>query len=72
MSAQQWDASRQARKSISAPQAEFVPLQLEAPGARPASTEIQIEVRRGAAMVTVRWPLAAAGDCALWLQGWLR
>jgi transposase len=72
MSAQEWDASRQARKSISAPQAEFVPLQLEAPGATPASTEIQIEVRRGAAMVTVRWPLAAAGDCALWLQGWLR
>jgi transposase-like protein len=66
------DLAREARQSMSAPPAEFVPLQLEAPGAEPTSTEIQIEVRRGAATVTVRWPLCAAADCAAWLQGWLR
>jgi transposase len=65
-------AAREARESMSVPQAAFVPLQLEAPGAAPSSTEIQIEVRRGAATVTVRWPLSAAADCTLWLQGWLR
>jgi transposase-like protein len=61
------DAADEARQSLSLPAAEFVPLQLEAPGA----TEIQIEVRRGAASVTVRWPLCAAAG-ATWLQGWLR
>ena len=66
------DAAREARQSMSAPPAEFVPLQLEVPGAAPTSTVIQIEVRRGAATVTVRWPLCAAADCAAWLQGWLR
>ncbi|RQQ05294.1 transposase [Burkholderia stagnalis] len=66
------DAASEARQSLSMPPAEFIPLQLEAPGAAAAPTEIQIEVRRGAATVTVRWPLCAAADCAAWLQGWLR
>jgi transposase-like protein len=66
------DVAREARQSMSAPPAEFIPLKLEAPGVAPTSTEIQIEVRRGAAAVTVRWPLCAAADCAAWLQGWLR
>jgi transposase len=69
---EQRDAAREARQSLSMPPAEFIPLRLEAPGAAPASTGIQIEVRRGAATVTVRWPLCAAADCAAWLQGWLR
>jgi len=66
------DAAREARQSLSVPAAEFVPLQLDAPGTTAAATEIQIEVRRGSATVTVRWPLCAAADCAAWLQGWLR
>lgn len=66
------DAAREARQSLSLPAAEFVPLQLEASGTTAAATEIQIEVRRGTATVTVRWPLCAAADCAAWLQGWLR
>ncbi|MBN3832166.1 transposase [Burkholderia sp. Ac-20344] len=66
------DAASEARQSLSMPPAEFIPLQLEAPGATAAATEIQIEVCRGAATVTVRWPLCAAADCAAWLQGWLR
>jgi hypothetical protein len=66
------DAAEAARKSMSVPSAEFVPLQLEASALAAGATEIQIEVRRGAATVTVRWPMSAAGDCALWLQGWLK
>ncbi|WP_321900122.1 IS66 family insertion sequence element accessory protein TnpB [Paraburkholderia heleia] len=67
------DVAREARQLMSAPlAAEFIPLKLEAPGVAPTSTEIQIAVRRGAAVVTVRWPLCAAADCAAWLQGWLR
>ena len=66
------DAAEAARQSTGVPSTEFVPLQLETTGVASGATEIQIEVRRGAATVTVRWPLSAASDCAVWLQGWLR
>jgi len=52
--------------------AAFVPLQLDAPANASGSTDIQIEIHRGAATVTVRWPVSAAGECATWLQDWLR
>lgn len=54
------------------PAAAFVPLQLQAPAVATECGEIRIEVRRGAAMITLYWPLSAADDCAAWLQGWLR
>ena len=66
------DAAAEIRKSISAPSAEFVPLQLGTSGTGHGGQEIQIEVRRGAATINIRWPLCAAGECAAWLQGWLR
>lgn len=62
----------QARQAMTLSPAEFVPLQLPAPASAPAVQDIVIEVRRGAAHVTVRWPGSAAADCASWLQGWLR
>ena len=62
----------QARQAMTVPPAEFVPLQLPSPASAPAMQDIVIEVRRGAAFVTVRWPGSAAADCASWLQGWLR
>jgi transposase len=34
--------------------------------------DIRIELRRGAATVSVSWPVSAAGECAAWLQEWLR
>ena len=34
--------------------------------------EITIELRRGATVVKVGWPLAAAADCAAWLRELLR
>jgi transposase len=52
------------------PQAEFIPLRIaEPPSAVP---DIQIEVRRGATTISLRWPGSAAAECAQWLQGWLR
>jgi transposase len=34
--------------------------------------DIRIELRRGAAMVSVSWPVSAASECAAWLREWLR
>ena len=34
--------------------------------------DIRIELRRGAATVSVSWPVSAAGECAAWLREWLR
>lgn len=49
-----------------------VPLQLNLPDTAASTPDIVIDVRRGAAMVTVRWPVSAAAECATWLQGWLQ
>jgi transposase len=67
------DATEEARKLLPSPQAEFVPLQIagqQQTGA--AIPDIMIEVRRGSAVVSVRWPGVAAAECAAWMQGWLR
>lgn len=66
------DETAAMRKSMSTPSAAFVPLQLGPLGSVAVEQDIQIEVRRGAAIITIRWPLCTAGDCATWLQGWLR
>ncbi len=45
------------------------------PAAEPAPVppaDIRIELRRGATTVSVNWPVAAVGECAAWLQEWLR
>lgn len=57
----------------------FVPVTLE-PGkevaapaaATQAMVQIQMELRRGAATVTVVWPSQLAGECGAWLREWLR
>ena len=54
------------------PSAEFVALPLQTSPVPPALQNIVIELKRGAATVTVRWPSTAATECASWLQGWLR
>jgi len=64
------DAAADARKLLASAQAEFVPLQIGEGVAQ--MPDIQSEVRRGAAMVSIQWPGSAAADCAAWLQGWLR
>ncbi len=69
---QQSDAIIPSDKPMPIKQAEFVPLQLNLPDTAASTPDIVIEIRRGAAMVTVRWPASAAAECATWLQGWLR
>jgi transposase-like protein len=49
----------------------FVPIQLERSPVTTAQ-EITIELRRGAMVVKVGWPLAAAAECAGWLRELLR
>lgn len=66
------DAAALVRKTMPIQPAEFVPLQLNLPDTVASAPGIVIEIRRGEAMVTVRWPVSAAAECATWLQGWLR
>lgn len=66
------DAAAEARESMAVPSAEFIPLQMDFPNSAANMQDIVIDIRRGAATVTVRWPRSAAAECATWLQGWLR
>jgi transposase len=66
------DAVIRADKPMPIQSAEFVPLQLNLGDLTASTPAIVIDIRRGAAMVTVRWPASAAAECATWLQGWLR
>ena len=65
------NAVTSASKSMPIQSAEFVPLQLNLGNLTASTPDIVIDIRRGAAMVTVRWPASAATECATWLQGWL-
>ena len=57
----------------------FIPLVITSP-ALPAPTlpacaeprELRIELRRGAIVVTVNWPMSATAECAGWLRELLR
>jgi hypothetical protein len=66
------EAAAQAREAMILPSAEFVPLQLDPPQEAAEIQDIVIEVRRGAATITLHGPRSAAADCAIWLNGWLR
>jgi transposase len=64
---EQPDAGIAADQPMPIKQAEFVPLQLNLGDAAAGAPDIVIEIRRGAAIVTVRWPASAAAECATWL-----
>jgi transposase-like protein len=49
----------------------FVPVALERSGGGSAH-EIVIELRRGATLVKLTWPLAAANACSAWLRDLLQ
>lgn len=66
------DSVAEAREAMALPSAGFVPLQLCSPTPNGEAPDIVIELRRGATTVTLRWPASNAGECAKWLQGWLR
>ncbi len=44
---------------------------LEEEHAKPAQ-DIRIELRRGATVVNIAWPVAQAGECAAWMRELLR
>lgn len=41
-------------------------------GADRDQSDIRIELRRGATMVNIAWPVAQAGECAAWMRELLR
>jgi transposase len=49
----------------------FIAVALPAPVATPAQ-DIRVQLRRGATTMTITWPVASAGDCALWMRELLR
>jgi transposase len=49
----------------------FKPVQISARSAQ-MTAPIVVEVQRGAATVTVNWPIEAAAECSSWLRAWLR
>lgn len=56
---------------------QFVALSLAAPSSGPsdvaaAPDAIRAEIKRGALLVSVNWPVSAAGECAAWLRELLR
>jgi transposase len=59
---------------------QFVALSLPAPVSPPpavvatgaAAEAIRAEIRRGALLVSVAWPVSAAGECTAWLRELLR
>ncbi len=65
---------RKARGTLqTSAQTEFIALALPpAQRAAPVQPDIRMELRRGAATMSIRWPIAAAPECAAWLREWLR
>jgi transposase len=67
-------------EAASEPSPQFVALALPAPPSAPpalvaapaASDAIRAEIKRGALIVNVTWPVLAAGECAAWLRELLR
>ena len=59
---------------------QFVALALPAPPSDPAAgvamgaapEAIRAEIKRGALLVSVAWPVSAAGECAAWLRELMR
>lgn len=65
---------QQACDGISARAARFIPITVGPATPPEVPSEpgcIDIQIRRGAAVVQVRWPLSAAADCGDWLRTWL-
>jgi transposase len=50
----------------------FVPLTLPPQRTPAAQPDIRIELRRGATVVNIHWPVQGGADCAAWLGEWLR
>lgn len=73
-------ARSSATREADAPTTEFIALPLPAtpsgsvqsPTATPVFGDISLEFKRGCVVVSVKWPMAAALECAAWLREVLR
>lgn len=54
------------------PGAEFIALSIASAPMPAPIADIRIDLRRGATIMTINWPVAAAGDCAAWIRELLR
>ena len=51
---------------------QFVAVSMAQTMSPPALVDIQIELRRGATLMKITWPIAAAAECAAWMRELLR
>ena len=69
----QAEAGRGALTPSSSEPASFVAVPIPGAGvAAMAAQPIRLELRRGAASVSLQWPTSAAAECGAWLREWLR
>lgn len=47
---------------------QFLPLSMAQTTSPPTPTDIQIELRCGATVMKITWPILAADDCAAWMR----
>ncbi len=58
------------KSAASMPQ--FLPVSMAPTPPQSAPADIRIELRRGATLMKITWPIAAAGDCTAWMRELLR
>ena len=51
---------------------QFVPVSIAPTPPQSARADIRIELRRGATLMKLTWPIEAAADCAAWMRELLR
>jgi transposase len=65
--------AREGRFAVPAASGEFVPVSLPVMSSPSTSTsDIQIQLRRGATAMTITWPVSAAADFGAWMREFLR
>lgn len=66
--------AREGKSPAAAKTGEFMPVPLAARtvAAAAAPSDIRVELRRGATVMTITWPTSAAADFALWTRELLR
>lgn len=69
-----WRAQALKRQDIAAATnaATFIPVPMLAQSTATATTDLRMELRRGAVTLTVCWPMSAAMECAAWVREVLR
>jgi transposase len=64
--------AREARAPAPTPPSEFVAVSLAPPPVAAPARDIQIQLRRGAAAMTITWPVSASAEFAGWMRELLR